>query len=69
MNFVAICIRLNVFPIRIPPLRERKHDISLLVSYFVQKFANQMQKKIESVPGECHESANGMGMAWEHSRT
>ncbi len=42
--------RLNVFPIRIPSLRERKEDISLLASYFVQRFAKQMQKKIDNIP-------------------
>ena len=39
-----------MFPIRIPPLRDRREDIPLLVSYFVQKFANQMQKRIDSIP-------------------
>jgi len=44
--------RLNVFPIRIPPLRERPDDIPLLVRYFTQKYARRMEKEIESIPAE-----------------
>jgi formate hydrogenlyase transcriptional activator len=42
--------RLNVFPIRIPPLRERPDDIPLLVRYFTQKYGRLMNKEIESIP-------------------
>jgi transcriptional regulator with GAF, ATPase, and Fis domain len=44
--------RLNVFPIRILPLRERPEDILLLVRYFRQKYGRRRtQKQIESIPG------------------
>ena len=42
--------RLNVFPIRIPPLRDRPDDIPLLVRYFTQKYGRLMNKQIESIP-------------------
>jgi formate hydrogenlyase transcriptional activator len=42
--------RLNVFPIRMPSLNERKTDIPLLVRHFVQKFARRMNKPIEIIP-------------------
>ena len=44
--------RLKVFPIRVPPLRERKDDIPFLVDYFVRKLSARMQKPIEEIPAE-----------------
>src|SRR3984957_10201645 len=48
--------RLNVFPITLPPLREREDDIPLLIEHFVQKFAKRQNKVIHRVPDSAMES-------------
>jgi PAS domain S-box-containing protein len=54
--------RLNVFPLRTPPLRERREDIPLLIEHFVRKYANRMNKSILSIPARTMETL--MRWAW-----
>jgi formate hydrogenlyase transcriptional activator len=48
--------RLNVFPIHLPPLRERRSDIPILARYFTQKFAQKMHRPIDSIPTRAMEA-------------
>jgi formate hydrogenlyase transcriptional activator len=48
--------RLNVFPVHVPPLREREGDIPLLVGHFAQQFSRRMNKVIETIPSATMEA-------------
>jgi formate hydrogenlyase transcriptional activator len=48
--------RLHVFPLVVPPLRERKEDIPLLIRYFTQKYAKRMNRPIEEIPSSAVEA-------------
>jgi formate hydrogenlyase transcriptional activator len=53
--------RLNVFPITLPPLREREDDVQLLVEHFVRRFALRQGKSIDHIPNEVMEALKRYG--------
>ena len=60
--------RLNVFPIAVPPLRERAEDIPLLVEYFVGRFAKEAGKNIRHIGKHTLEQLQSLPLARQYSR-
>ena len=60
--------RLNVVAIEMPPLRERKEDISALANFFIRRFAGELKKKIDGLHSRSAEDADALQLARQHPR-
>ena len=60
--------RLNVFPIQMPPLRQRKDDLPVLVEYFVKRFAEKMAKRISKIDSRTLQLCEAYTWPGKHSR-
>ena len=61
--------RLNVFPLEMPPLRERREDIPVLVEYFIGRYARKAGKRFRRVSKRTLDRLTVLSVAWECSRT
>ena len=61
--------RLKVFPVTLPPLRERREDIPLLVRYFLSSHSKRMGRRIETIPPETMQALVQLALAGKYSRT
>ena len=60
--------RLNVFPVVLPPLRERRDDIPMLARHFTQRFARRMGRRIETIPTAVMDALVQLPLAGQHPR-